>query len=91
MTKKPPLTDRRTGRDRRQKDAEPPKGIERRRGIEPRKPEVSELQISESDWGRLEAAVTLPVKTPALPDSSPAPPAPPAPAVKAPPVKVHKG
>jgi hypothetical protein len=94
MTKKTITTERRTGRDRRKQDGAPPKGIERRRGIEPRKPEVSEVQISESDWGRLEAAVNLPVKTPAAVPSPVAPdgaPVPPTPAVKAPPVKVHKG
>lgn len=59
MTRKPPDIDRRSGRDRRQEEQGPP-GVERRRRIEPRKPEVSEVTITDSEWGRLENAVPAP-------------------------------
>lgn len=51
---KPSPTDRRSGQDRRKVDVGPPAGRrDRRRGIEPRQPEVSELQLTESQWGAL--------------------------------------
>jgi hypothetical protein len=46
--------ERRSGKDRRANDLVPPKGIERRRTIEPRKPDVVELDLSESEWGKLQ-------------------------------------
>ena len=49
----PPGRDRRSGLDRRQRDEPPPAGIERRRSIEARKPEVREVELSDTDWGRL--------------------------------------
>ena len=50
-----PPTDRRSGVDRRKVDVGPPPGRrERRRGIEPRQPEVQELQLTESQWGALD-------------------------------------
>lgn len=58
-----PKAERRSGRDRRQEDLGPP-SADRRRGIEPRKPEVNEVDISDSEWNRLQEAVR------------PAPPAP---------------
>jgi len=59
MTHKPPkagskaTAERRSGRDRRQVDKGPPGRVERRRVAEPRKPEVSELEVTESEWGAL--------------------------------------
>jgi hypothetical protein len=57
----PPLpeAERRSGRDRRQEDLGPP-NVDRRRGIEPRKPEVNEVDISDSEWSRLEEAMRPP-------------------------------
>ena len=49
---KPP-DERRSGKERRASDVVPPNGAERRRTIEPRKPEVVELHLSESEWGKL--------------------------------------
>lgn len=50
----PPTTERRSGVDRRKADVGPPPGKrERRRGIEPRQPEVQELQLTDSQWGAL--------------------------------------
>lgn len=46
--------DRRSGSDRRKVDKGPPKGLrERRVSVEPRKPEVQEVEISPSDWASL--------------------------------------
>lgn len=45
--------ERRSGRDRRQADKGPPGRVERRRVAEPRKPEVAELDMTESEWGEL--------------------------------------
>ncbi len=47
--------ERRSGKDRRQKDVGGPNGRERRKSMEPRKPEVVELDLSESEWAKLEA------------------------------------
>jgi hypothetical protein len=49
---KPPLPEpeRRSGRDRRKKDLGLPAGWERRRGVEPRRPEVVELEFTPSQW-----------------------------------------
>ncbi len=49
----PGTADRRSGRDRRTKEGSNPKGVERRRSIEPRGPEVSELVLSPEAWQRL--------------------------------------
>ena len=49
-----PASDRRTGRDRRKVDRGSPTGRERRVSIEPRKPEISEIEISPSEWAALE-------------------------------------
>lgn len=59
MTLRPPkasgktTVERRSGRDRRQADKGPPGRAERRRVAEPRKPEVAELDMTESEWGAL--------------------------------------
>ena len=39
------LAERRSGGDRRRREGVPPAGWERRRAIEPRRPEVAELEI----------------------------------------------
>jgi hypothetical protein len=55
MTKvngKPPI-ERRSGVDRRKVDKGPPGGRERRLGMEPRKPEVVEIEMSSSEWAAL--------------------------------------
>jgi hypothetical protein len=49
----PPDADRRAGVDRRRLDGKPPGKHERRRGIESRKPEVVELDMSNSEWAAL--------------------------------------
>ncbi|QAZ38701.1 hypothetical protein C1M51_04250 [Methylibium sp. Pch-M] len=47
-------TERRTGLDRRRTESpEPPGGRERRRNVEPRKPDVAELDLSLSQWDAL--------------------------------------
>lgn len=45
--------DRRSGEDRRVVEGEPPGKVERRRGIESRRPEVIELEMTPSEWGAL--------------------------------------
>ena len=55
-----PGADRRSGADRRQTDAELAGRRDRRRGLESRKPEVAELDISDSDWSALVQAATAP-------------------------------
>lgn len=60
--KAPPI-DRRRGSDRRRIDQGPPRGRDRRVGLEPRKPEVIEVDMTDSDWARLQdGAVPLPPK-----------------------------
>jgi hypothetical protein len=50
--------DRRSGIDRRKADQGPPKGKrERRISVEPRKPDVQEVDLSPSDWAAFEATV----------------------------------
>jgi hypothetical protein len=53
--KSPPASDRRTGSDRRKVDRGSPTGRERRVGMEPRKPEITEIEVSPSEWAALEA------------------------------------
>ena len=45
--------DRRTGRDRRQTDDGPPTNYERRRTVEARQPELTELHLSEDELKEL--------------------------------------
>lgn len=45
--------ERRAGGDRRKTDGAPPSGWERRRGVEPRRPEVVELEMTPSQWDAL--------------------------------------
>jgi hypothetical protein len=46
-------TERRSGKDRRHVDTGPHGRHERRRHLEPRRPEVAELQLSDSEWAAL--------------------------------------
>ena len=46
-------TDRRSGRDRRRGHGAPYGGRERRLSLEPRKPEVQELEATPSEWAAL--------------------------------------
>ncbi|HKX95063.1 MAG TPA: hypothetical protein VJM48_10205 [Methylibium sp.] len=53
-TKKNQDAERRSGRDRRQRDAGAPSGTrDRRTGIEPRRPEAVELDLTMSQWAAL--------------------------------------
>jgi hypothetical protein len=52
-----PPADRRSGRDRRQVDGGPPSRHERRRNVEPRQPEVVELEFSQSQWDAMHQEV----------------------------------
>jgi hypothetical protein len=45
--------DRRRGDDRRLVEGQPPGKHDRRRHVEPRKPEVVELEMSSSEWAAL--------------------------------------
>lgn len=50
--------DRRSGKDRRQGEGSPPPGkADRRRGLEPRQPDVIELELSDSEWTALGQAI----------------------------------
>ncbi|MEP7100814.1 MAG: hypothetical protein ABI781_09910 [Burkholderiales bacterium] len=49
----PRETDRRSGEDRRHVEGKPPGKHDRRRGLESRKPEVVELDMSNSEWAAL--------------------------------------
>ncbi|MGD9831992.1 MAG: hypothetical protein AB7U92_04495 [Piscinibacter sp.] len=55
-------SDRRTGRDRRKADRGSPTGRERRVGMEPRKPEISEIEVTPSEWAALEEQLKPPSK-----------------------------
>jgi hypothetical protein len=46
-------TERRSGKDRRLVDTGPHGRHERRRHLEPRRPEVVELELSDSEWAEL--------------------------------------
>jgi hypothetical protein len=54
--------ERRSGADRRKIDAELVGRRDRRRGLESRKPEVAELDMSDSDWSALVQAAPAPKK-----------------------------
>jgi len=49
----PGSNERRSGNDRRRRESAPPASWERRRAIEPRKPEVAELEMTASQWDLL--------------------------------------
>jgi hypothetical protein len=57
-----PGLDRRSGLDRRVQDKGPPGKSDRRRLIEARKPEVVELELSDSDWAALTQSPPRPAK-----------------------------
>ena len=59
--KKAARPERRTGVDRRGVDKGPPGKHERRRNLEARKPEVSEVEMTNSEWSAL-ADLPLPPK-----------------------------
>lgn len=61
----PPLIERRSGRDRRQVEKGPPGGRDRRVGLEPRRPEVVELEVSVSEWLALQEVPTPTASGPA--------------------------
>jgi hypothetical protein len=46
--------ERRSGKDRRRTDLPMTGRADRRRGIEPRQPEVAELDLTDSQWGALQ-------------------------------------
>ena len=58
--RKTPPAERRSGADRRRADKGSPTGRERRVGMEPRKPEISEVEISPSEWAALEEDLLRP-------------------------------
>jgi hypothetical protein len=45
--------ERRSGNDRRQQDIGPPGKIDRRKTVEARKPEIIEVELSETEWALL--------------------------------------
>ena len=55
--------ERRSGRDRRERELGPHSGPEHRRRVEARKPEIDELELSEDEWkrhfGSLSAAASV--------------------------------
>lgn len=51
----PAEADRRQGDDRRRVDGTPPGRHDRRRGLESRKPDVVELEMTNSEWAALSA------------------------------------
>ncbi|MGK2900973.1 MAG: hypothetical protein ACSLE9_20175 [Burkholderiaceae bacterium] len=69
FTATPPtqVPERRSGEDRRRLDGRPPGKHERRRGLEPRGPEVVELEMSSSEWMTLSDAPDAPPKGPSRP------------------------
>lgn len=49
MTERRTTTDRRSGKDRRQDEKGPPTSYERRRTVEARQPELTELHLSDEE------------------------------------------
>lgn len=49
MTERRSTNDRRSGKDRRQEEKGPPTNYERRRTVEARQPELTELDLSEEE------------------------------------------
>jgi len=61
--KRPPSGgDRRSGADRRNADLPPPGKVDRRRSVESRKPEVVEIEMTNSEWDSLDRGVSPPRK-----------------------------
>jgi hypothetical protein len=59
-----PPSERRSGDDRRRAEGAPPSRHERRRGLEPRLPEVVELDMTTSEWMTLSGEPVVPPKSP---------------------------
>ena len=55
--------DRRSGADRRKVDIAPPGKVDRRRSVESRQPDVTEIEMSPSEWGALKQEVNPPSKS----------------------------
>lgn len=55
-----PPQERRSGTDRRQADKGPPSTRERRVGVEPRKPDVREIEMTPSEWAALSGGQPVP-------------------------------
>jgi hypothetical protein len=53
---------RRTGADRRKVDKGPPGGRERRISLEPRQPDVTERELTPSEWATLQEQLPKPKK-----------------------------
>jgi hypothetical protein len=51
--RRPRTAERRSGVDRRAADLPPPGRIDRRRNVDARKPDVTELDMSDSEWSAL--------------------------------------
>lgn len=47
-----PKNERRSGADRRQRDLDPASGLEHRKRVEARKPDIAEVVLSEDEWKR---------------------------------------
>jgi hypothetical protein len=68
MTPKPPTTvqpltkERRSGADRRSVDIDRPGKKDRRRAVDPRKPDVVELEMTNSEWTALNQSPAPPTK-----------------------------
>lgn len=60
--RKPTGIDRRSGSDRRKVDMLPPGKVDRRRSVDSRKPEVVELEMSNSEWTALTQVPAAPAK-----------------------------
>lgn len=54
--------ERRSGADRRRVDKGPPGGRERRRLVEPRLPDVAEIEMSPSEWDALSKSLPPPAR-----------------------------
>jgi hypothetical protein len=52
--------ERRSGQDRRRVDKGPPGLRDRRRSVEPRRPDVAEIELSAAEWQALHEAIVPP-------------------------------
>jgi hypothetical protein len=60
--RRPPTVERRSGVDRRVADLARPGKVDRRRNVDARKPEVIELDMSNSEWSTLSQSPETPAK-----------------------------
>lgn len=65
-----PPRERRTGIDRRKVDKGPPDGRDRRVGMEPRQPDVAELDLSPQEWAALAGLAPAQAPTTRDPDDA---------------------